>query len=274
MGVNDCGEWRLCKAQNKQRESHTCILLDPVSALYSIMCFLPVAHTLSTAQADRAVLDDEVALFKCEAVCASITSVWLGYLPYPFSVPGSGLSLPCFIREPFIGLSFMCKWNYICIFFGYCRGYSDRWNISIHQRDGVSIYVDTVYQHDIYFFVFFFLPFFLCILYHLDWVPDQDSGAGTWPWVYLSCAKSWSSSDLPYRQLHQKGVDRMCSCCHRKSKTTFLVTPWCLSTKLPLKSTSETGLRKLFLLTLRCSTVVSELPKGLFFHTFSVHVMN
>lgn len=91
-----------------------------------------------------------------------------------------------------------------------------------------------VYQRDIYLLALFFLPFSLCCLYHLDRVPDQDSGAGTWPWVYLPCAKGRSSPDLPYRQLHQKGVDRMCSCCHRKGKTAFHVTPWCLSTKLPV----------------------------------------
>lgn len=122
----------------------------------------------------------------------------------------------------------------LCFFSDLSQGYSGGQNIDIHQREGVSISVDTVYQHDIYLFAFFFLPFSTC-LYHLDRIPDQDSGAGTWPWVHLSCAKSWSSPDLPYRQLHQKGVDRMCSCCHRKGKTAFLFTPWCLSTKLPLE---------------------------------------
>lgn len=123
---------------------------------------------------------------------------------------------------------------HLCFFPDLWRSYSGEQNIDIHQRDSVSISVNTVYQHDIYLFAFFFLPFSLCLLCHLDWVPDQDSGAGTWPWVYLSCTKSWSSPDLPYRQLHQKGVDRMCSCCHRKGKMAFLVTSQCLSTHLPV----------------------------------------
>lgn len=232
----DSGEWRLCKVQN-QAKTVTYTLFDPVSAMYSIVCFFPVAPTLSTAHADRAVLGDEVALFKCEVACAWIMSVWLRYLPYPFSFLGPGSFLPCFITEPFIGLCFMYRWNYICAFFlifaeGIVVGRI--LVIKIHQRDVVSISIDTVYQHDTYLLAFFFLPFSMCLLYHLDWVPDQDSSAGTWPWVYFSCAKSWSSPDLPYRQLHQTGVDRMCSCCHRKGKAAFLVTLWCSSTKLPL----------------------------------------
>lgn len=197
------------------------------------VCFLPVAHTLSAAHADRAVLEDEVALFKCEVACAWIMSVWLGYLPYPFSFLGSGSLLPCFITEHFIGLCFMHRWNYITsvpffLVFAESVVVGGILVIKIHQRGCVSISIATVYQHDIYLLALFFLPFSLCCLYHLDRVPDQDSGAGTWPWVYLPCAKGRSSPDLPYRQLHQKGVDRMCSCCHRKGKTAFHVTPWCL----------------------------------------------
>lgn len=79
----------------------------------------------------------------------------------------------------------------------------------------------VTYQHDIYLFTLLLLPFSLYLLYHLDRVPDQDSGARTWPRLYLSCTKSWSSPDLPYRQLHQKRVDRMCSCCHGKGKTSL-----------------------------------------------------
>lgn len=52
------------RLKTKQRESHTDIPFDPVSAKYSTMCFLPVAHTWSTAHTDRAVVDDEVVLFK------------------------------------------------------------------------------------------------------------------------------------------------------------------------------------------------------------------
>lgn len=102
----------------------------------------------------------------------------------------------------------------------------------IHQSDHVSICVDTMYQHDIYSFTLLLLPFSLYFLYHLDRVPDQDSGARTWPRLYLSCTKSWSSPDLSYRQLHQKGVDRMCSCCHGKGKTSLCAAPRCLSAEI------------------------------------------
>ncbi|OPJ70067.1 hypothetical protein AV530_019310 [Patagioenas fasciata monilis] len=51
---------------------------------------------------------------------------------------------------------------------------------------------------------------------NMDTVPDQDSGARTWQWLFLSCVKNWSPPHLPYGQLHQKGVDRMCLCCYRK----------------------------------------------------------
>lgn len=111
--------------------------------------------------------------------------------------------------------------------------------IKIHQSDHVSICVDTMYQHDIYLFTLLLLPFSLYLLYHLDRVPDQDSGARTWPWLYLSCTKSWSSPDLSYRQLHQKGVDRMCSCCHGKGKTSLCAAPRCLSAELPQGETSQ-----------------------------------
>lgn len=93
--------------------------------------------------------------------------------------------------------------------------------IVVRQSDCVSICINTTYQHGMYSFTLLLLPFSLYLLYHLDRVPDQDSGARAWPRLYLSCAESWSSPDLPYRQLHQKGVDRMCSCCHRKGKTSL-----------------------------------------------------
>lgn len=200
--------------------------------MYSTMCFLPVAHTLSRAHADRAVLDDEVTLFKCEVVCASFMSSWLRCLSYPFSSLASGSFLPCCIREPFIGLRFMCRWNYSCGFFLIFPEDVVVGRILVYKRHCFHICWHSVPAWHLFIC---FLPFSLCLLYHLDRVPNQDSGAGTWPWVYLSCAKSWSSPDLPYRQLHQKGVDRMCSCCHRKGKTAFFVTPWCLSTRLPLR---------------------------------------
>lgn len=76
------------------------------------------------------------------------------------------------------------------------------------------------------------LPSTLYLLYHVDRVPDQDSGARTWSWLYFSCAKSWCSPDLPYRQLHQKGADRMCSCCDWKGKASICIAPQSLSTRL------------------------------------------
>lgn len=85
----------------------------------------------------------------------------------------------------------------------------------------------------IYVFTLLLLPFSLFLLYHLDTVPDQDSGARTRPWLFVSCVKNWSPPHLPSGQLHQKGVDRMCLCCYRKGKTSLCAAPQCLSTEIP-----------------------------------------
>lgn len=106
-----------------------------------------------------------------------------------------------------------------------CRERSDGQNNATKDSpsDRISVCVATMYQRDVSLFTLLSLPFSLYLLYHLDRVPDQDSGARTWPRLYLSCAKSWSSPDLPYGRLHQKGVDRMCSCCHGKGKTSLCI---------------------------------------------------
>lgn len=104
-----------------------------------------------------------------------------------------------------------------------CRKYIDGQNFC-NKESPEWLYFYLCWHSALVWHLLTLLPSTLYLLYHLDRVPDQDSGARTWSRLYLSRAKSWSSPDLPYRQLHQKGTDRMCSCCDWKGRTSFVLT--------------------------------------------------